>query len=205
MSCIDKIYVINLEHRKDRLDGFIKQMEKIGLIDKVERIDAISLPNFGALGCSKSHLIAINKIINSEYKNVLVCEDDFRFYNINEAKEYLNSLVLDFDYDIICFSGNNIASTSKIEKSEYPFLEKVCDLQTTSSYLVNKNFSQKLYNTFQESINLLEVTKSKHIYAIDMYWKRLQPISKWYLTNPKLGYQESGYSDIEKKSVKYNC
>lgn len=205
MSNIDKIYVINLEHRKDRLTNFMNQMEQVGLKDKVERIDAVYKKEFGLLGCVKSHILVLDKIINSDYKNVLVCEDDFRFYNRNKAKEYLNSLELNFDYDVISFSANEEASGFTITPSEYLFLNKVSGVQTTSCYLINKNFCKTLYDNFQASAYWLERTKNPQSYALDIYWKRLQPISKWYLTNPKLGFQEPGYSDIENKCVDYNC
>ena len=205
MSYIDKIYVINLEHRKDRLNGFMYQMEQMGMKDKVERIDAIYTPDFGILGCGKSHLLAIDKVINSEYKNVLICEDDFRFYDINNAKEYLKFINDTIDYDVISFSANENVHSFKIENSEYPFLHKGCGIQTASAYLLNKNFSQKLYNMMKEGVILLENTREIQLYANDIYWKNLQPISKWYLTNPKLGYQQASYSDIERMDVDYNC
>lgn len=205
MNDIDKIYVINLEHRKDRLDGFMSQMEQMGLQDLVERIDAIYNPDFGILGCVKSHLLVLDKIINSNYKNILVCEDDFRFFDIHTTKEYLKSMKINFDYDIISFSANKTSFDFTITPSEYPFLYKASGIQTTSCYLINKNFCKQLYDNFNESAYWLEKTKKITTYALDIYWKRLQPTSRWYLTNPKLGYQEAGYSDIEKKCVDYNC
>jgi len=32
----------------------------------------------------------------------------------------------------------------------------------------------------------------------------LQPVSKWYIFEPKLGKQRGSYSNIEEKSVDYN-
>ena len=45
----------------------------------------------------------------------------------------------------------------------------------------------------------------KHNFAIDMNWKKLQPISKWYCIYPCLGKQMDGYSDIEQREVRYGC
>jgi len=49
----------------------------------------------------------------------------------------------------------------------------------------------------------LEKTKNKHLYAIDMIWKKLQPESKWYHFINCLGVQREDYSDIENKVVNY--
>jgi len=208
MNSIDKIYVINLEHRKDRLTGFMNHMKEVGLESRVERIPAIYIPEFGALGATKSHLLALDTVIKSSHKHVLICEDDFRFRDINLAKDYLNLLDLHFinlDYDVISFSANHMVSDFFVEQSPYGFLYRAKSIQTASAYLVNKNFAQDLYNNLQESVVPFQITKHKFLYALDIYWKRLQPYSKWFLSNPILGYQEEGYSDIELCHVNYHC
>jgi hypothetical protein len=42
-----------------------------------------------------------------------------------------------------------------------------------------------------------------YMYAIDQYWKLLQPANNWYLMNPKIGKQRESYSDIQKTIVNY--
>ena len=37
--------------------------------------------------------------------------------------------------------------------------------------------------------------------AIDMNWHKLQEKDRWLMFNINLGYQEPGYSDIEKKKL----
>jgi hypothetical protein len=51
---------------------------------------------------------------------------------------------------------------------------------------------------------LLEETKNTDIYSLDIYWKKLQPISNWYCLNPKIGKQMESYSDIEQRVTTYN-
>ena len=209
MNNIDKVFVINLEHRTERLTNFMKEMDKVGLTDRVERINAIYTPEFGILGCTKSHILTLEKIINSNYNNVIVFEDDFRFYKSEFAKMYLellNEQIPNLDYDIISFSANDKwAGDYKVESCNYSFLKKGICLQTSSGYLITRDFANILKTTLEEGVKLLESTKNRDLYGIDMYWKRLQPISKWYITEPILGYQEPGYSDIENKIVEYNC
>ena len=43
----------------------------------------------------------------------------------------------------------------------------------------------------------------EYMYAIDQYWKLLQPDNNWYLMNPKIGKQRESYSDIQKTIVNY--
>lgn len=207
---IDKIIVINLKHRTERLLGFMNEMTTLGLTNKVERLDAVYTPEFGILGCTKSHILALDQIINTNgYNYVLICEDDFRFKDINFTKTYLkllNDQILHLDFDIISFAANDKwAGDYLTENTDMSFLKKVICIQTTSAYLISKKFASKLKTIFEECVEPLEHTRNKDLYALDIYWKRLQPISKWYITEPILGYQEPGYSDIECKNVIYNC
>jgi hypothetical protein len=41
------------------------------------------------------------------------------------------------------------------------------------------------------------------MYALDMYWQRIQARDNWYLVAPSLVVQRPSYSDIEKKHVDY--
>ena len=80
MDRIDKIYIINLKHRTDRLEHIIGELNKVNVDkNKVEIIEAVYEPELGALGCAKSHIIALEKFIFSKNKNCLIFEYDFSF------------------------------------------------------------------------------------------------------------------------------
>ena len=53
--------------------------------------------------------------------------------------------------------------------------------------------------------NEKDINSVRDLYAIDMYWKKLQPQSNWFIFYPKIGFQYDSYSDIENHIVNYNC
>ena len=74
--------------------------------------------------------------------------------------------------------------------------------------MVTKAFAPVLLQNLQEGVSLLEAHFQrfgirKHDYCLDIYWKKLQPISNWFIFVPKMGYQADSYSDIENVFTQY--
>ena len=204
LNLFDKVYYINCEHRVDRKDS-IESMFSSLEFSNYERIEACYIPENGALGCAKSHLLALGKAKENNFENVLILEDDFTLavdvitFN-NSIQKLFNEKV---EWDVIMISSNLV----KYEKSNIEYLSKVVDAQTTSGYAVNKKYLGKLIQNFQESESLLtnaERVNGWYKDAIDQYWKKLQK-DNWFCFNPVLGKQADGYSDIEKRDVNYGC
>ena len=64
----DMVLFINLEHRKDRLIHITGELNKTNINKKkIYRIPGIYNKEFGALGCTKSHILALNFFLNSEH------------------------------------------------------------------------------------------------------------------------------------------
>ncbi len=76
--CFDKICVINLEERRDRLKQVKDEFERVGITKLVERFPAIKLED-GKRACKLSHIACIEKAFNEGHENVLVFEDDVEF------------------------------------------------------------------------------------------------------------------------------
>lgn len=201
---IDVVYYINLDKRDDRKKEFLEEMKKIGIdSNKIVRIPAIYIPEKGDLGCSKSHIKTLELFIKSPHKNCIIFEDDFEF-TLN--KEEMNNIINKFfqrniDYDILMLSSNDMVTP---EDTEYNFLKKTINSQTTSGYIVNKNFAKEILQNFKEGLILLENNHDNKGYVLDQHWKSLQPDSNWYTFNPKLGKQRKSYSDINYEVVDYN-
>ena len=208
LNNFDIIYYINLDHRRDRFEYINGELNKTNIEkNKINRFSAIYVKDFGALGCAKSHCLVLEEFLKTPdtIKNCIILEDDFIF-NLNQ--EDINKLVNNFfnsnlfyNFDILMLSGN----TQNEENTEYPFLTKILDSQTTSGYCVNKKFANTLLNIIKEDISKLEETKNEPKYALDIIWKKLQSISNWYCLKPKIGLQRESYSDIIKQNVFYNC
>lgn len=201
MNNFDIIYYINLDHRVDRNDHIINTLKNAEVEScKIRRISAVYDSIMPHLGCAKSHLKCLDDFEKSEYKNCLVLEDDFILNNNVSAKDALNNLFKhNIAWDVMMISG----FTRNITRSTINYLAKVTEAQTASGYAVNKPFIHKIRNNIIECINRLTLNNHPDLYAVDQYWKKLQPNNNWYIFYPKLGYQIDNYSDIEKKQVSY--
>ena len=195
-----KYYYINLKHRVDRNTHMIKQFQLYG-IENYERIDACTYKSEGRIGCTMSHIKTLEQFLASEHKYCMVFEDDFMFLVDKEAyNKTLNSILLaNFQWDVILFSSNIKSSTNFNS-----FLNKVLNGQTTSSYLVTKEYAKKLLENYKEALAGLKSTQESK-YCIDIHWKLLQPNDNWFVTNPIIGKQMPSYSDIINGHASYRC
>ena len=171
----------------------------------IHRIDAVYYPKNGPLGCCVSHIKAIELAIKNKWDKVLILEDDFVFINKELTNDLLNRFYeLKINWNVLMFSSNLIKS----EKTEFDFLNKVIEGKTTSGYLLNSNYYHILLQNFKECFDVLNVpiySKKLKGSCIDMGWRKLQPGSDWYITNPKIGKQNEGFSDIMNQYKKYDC
>jgi len=212
---IDKVFYINLEHRTDRLKEIEAELDGFNI--PYERFNAISNPDFGIVGCTKSHLEVMKIARDRKYKNILIFEDDFKFIVSKKEFEYnilkLFGSNIDTSYDTsisnetkpidfnVCMLGYNLNKSEMC--NEFPFLNKVLDAQTASAYIVNESFYNNLIELYEYAIPLLETTRQHWNYANDQIWKRLQPNSKWYCFTQRIGIQRPSYSDNTKTFCDY--
>ena len=203
----DLVYYINLNHRTDRLNHITNEIKKTNIDgSKVHRIEALYVPDFGGLGCSKSHCIALENFINSPETNqtCVILEDDFEF---TQPQNVVNDLIDNvFTNDVKDFDVLLLASNIYNElKTEFNFVTRILKGQTTSGYVVSRKFAPILLKNYKEGAVLLSQTRDRPKYSIDMYMQQLQPNSKWLCLSPKIGKQMESYSDIEKQWLNYNC
>jgi hypothetical protein len=67
MDNFDIIYYINLEYRTDRKEHILYELSKFGNLNVV-RVNAIYNPDFGIVGCGKSHALAVEHFVNTGYE-----------------------------------------------------------------------------------------------------------------------------------------
>jgi len=203
LNNFDIIYYINLLEREDRFNHINNELKKTNLeSEKINRINAIYKPDFGQLGCAESHTLALEKFIESGKNYCIIFEDDFEFTQSQETiNELVNCVFNEIpDFDVLMLSSNTLQELP----TDFPFVTKIIDAQTLSGYAVSKNFAPTLLNNFKESITLLQQERRGE-YCVDMNIKKLQPHTKWYCINPKIGRQIASYSDNEKRHVDYGC
>lgn len=199
------VYYINLDHRTDRRESIEKTLTEAEL--PAERYPAIKNEVCGAIGCSYSHCYVLEKFLKTDKEYCIVLEDDFVFNDPDDAHFRIKQLLRCSEmWDLVMLAGNVV----KTEPSKQPYLRRVVNVQTTSGYIVKRSFVPTLLKNYWEGLALQEIhmetnTTPNPAYCLDIYWKLLQPVSKWFICEPKLGYQMDSYSDIEKRVVDYKC
>jgi len=201
MDIIKHAFYINLESRADRKVWCEKQLQSIGL--HAQRFNAIKLQN-GAIGCSMSHLKCLQIAKEEGWDHLLIVEDDIEFTNPQLFKEQFEKFLTNTpkrEWDVVLIAGNNMPPYEVV--SDY--CVKVTKCQTTTSYMVNGHYFDKLIANINEGIKLLMKEPDNHrSYAIDKYWFNLQQQDKWFLITPLTVTQRQDYSDIEKRITNYS-
>lgn len=175
----DRIYVINLPSRIDRLQAIEEQMKSV-LIPEYHRRDGI-IVNEGKIlkdreeGCKLAHLGVIQEAKDNNFNRILVLEDDCIFEN--NTKETL------------------LKYKDSIEKSEYDIFYLGANIYqgryySLHAYIVNKSMYDIFlsYKSIDKPIDVLVAEGPGKFYCID----------------PRIAYQSAGYSDILKQDVFYD-
>ena len=132
----------------------------------------------------------------------------------NKANKVINKLLKNSDkWEIILLSCNGLSENIK---SDLP-IKKVRFCQTTSSYLIKRDYAKKLRDFWIDSLaNIAKFTlfnpntpesHNNKIFRnahMDIIWAKLQQEDTWYCTNPLLGKQRASYSDIMKGHTDYD-
>lgn len=204
-------YCINLEKRPDRWQACIDNFSKNGFpIHVLQRWKAFEDSEFGALGCAKSHFLALADFIgNRNEPFCLIFEDDFDFLQPWPVfVEKFNSLnALQVGWDVLMLSGTNtLAYTENL-----PGFARVVESNSTSGYLFSRNYAKNLLACFANSVVQLQRVKDHEVrqfwvgrFAIDVLWKQLQYTDRWLIFSPTMGHQRPSFSDIEGRMVDYD-
>ena len=204
---IDAILYINLEHRHDRNEHCLNEIRKVDpLLTKTHRIDAIYNKSNGALGCTLSHIKAIQLFLDNSWNTCIILEDDFTF--INDDIEYINNSLLYLfdnsnDFDVLLLGVG--VTDLKTVPTKNSYINKVESSQTASGYVLTKKYANTLLSNFNTcSNNMIELGWDSK-WCHDQYWKQLMPVANWYTLKNRIGYQYGNYSDIENTFTDYKC
>jgi len=156
----------------------------------------------GAVGCSLSHIKCLELAKERKYEHVFICEDDITFLKPELLKEnitkfYNNS---EINWDVLIISGNNAPPFQKV----HTYCSRIFNCQAATGYIVKQEMYDIMIDNFKTGVNMLiKDPTNKPQYAVDMYWKLLQPQYFWYIITPLTTIQYENYSDIEDKHVNY--
>jgi len=198
---IQNVLYINLERRIDRRQMITAELAKLGWIQNPQWFKAIEMEN-GAIGCTISHIKCIEMAKNLNWSHVLICEDDIKFTEPSLFTENIDKFLSSgIEWDVILLAGNNVGRYRTTDSGAVQI--QMC--QTTTGYLVKREYYDKLIYNFKEGLGKLIREPNLHTkYAIDKYWFYLQRIDRWYLIFPLTVTQQSAYSDIENRNTNYD-
>jgi GR25 family glycosyltransferase involved in LPS biosynthesis len=205
---IQHVFYINLESRLDRKEHIEAQLKRVGFTT-FERFNAIKMPNnssnssnSGRVGCSMSHIKCLEIAKERGYNHLFICEDDTLFTQPDLFKNQLNKFLMNkHSWDVVLFAGNNIPPYERIDES----CVSVSRCQTTTAYLVNGTYFDKLISNMKEGVHKLMQEPDNHFhYSLDKYWFKLQLMDNWFLITPLTVVQREDYSDIENRRTNYS-
>lgn len=196
----DKIYVINLKKRTDRLENVEKQLKSVSIsyavieaIDGDEQeIDFIKgayawNKNSAALALTTLKILEDAKANN--YKRIFIFEDDVEFTNM--AKHQLKDIkwLDDDEWDMIHF-GTIDKYRPKIKKKGW--------IQLKMSYCCHAyGINSSIYDRYIEEIKKMDKPIDEITSII------LQPEGRCFKYNKTICKQKKDYSNIRKKNVNY--
>lgn len=191
---------INLDHRTDRLEHVNAELAKVG-IQGAERFSAVQM-KAGNVGCSLSHIKCLELAKDRGWDQVFICEDDITFTNPTVFRESADKFVQSgIKWDVLVIGGNNCPPYDSVSD----FCARVYNIQTTTGYIVKKEYYDILMSNFREGLTmLLREPEKKKQYSLDIYWKMLQKNDRWYVLLPLTVIQYYDFSDIEEKVVDYS-
>ena len=192
MQNVHVIY-INLDRRTDRRREFEAECERMGIT--AERFSAVTHPEPG-IGCTRSHLEVLRYAKRQGYPHVAIFEDDFCFLVSREELERVVTAFPD-DYDVVMFDRY------MIQQQPYnDMFDRVLEAQSAAGYVVHSRMYDRLIETLEEAVVLYEANPHCHwLYINDQYWKRLQPVSRWYVSRLQIGRQRPGFSDLKGRDL----
>lgn len=183
---IEKVVYINLEYRTDRRQQIEPQLKLYFSPDKIVRLDAIK-DSFGAFGCSKSHIKALELAKTNGWKNVLILEDDSVWNNFDESYKKLEDFVTR-SYDVILLGSR--------APWYQPWNMRILKSLSANAYLVNKDYYPTLLDNFKNGLTCFLESHDHEKHSLDTYWHRLMEVDEWFCILPSLMVQSESYSDI---------
>ena len=173
-----KIFIINLERRKDKLDRIKERIKKIQNNEDIEIIKAVDGNNInteylsvnkykvnskwrdnnnkrpiklGEIGCSLSHYKIWKRIVEEKIKFGIILEDDAVFSD--DYNEKINEITKNIEYDML-YLGRKVFNKNEEEVNENMVISNFS--YWTIGYVLTNNGAKKLLNSNFEK-NLIPV------------------------------------------------
>lgn len=185
----DRVVVINLDRRQDRLKELKKQTKSLG-IDFVRHsaADAKALGISNIAACVTSHRQVIENAKADGIERLLILEDDAEFV-AGFAESFERLLVgLPEDWQMFYLGANTFLPV---------------DIGVEGLRKTDGSLTTHAYGVKAELYDILIQAASDDRWPIDLTYSELHPKVRAYAAWPSLIGQRAGYSDIESRYVDY--
>lgn len=202
---VDKIFIINLEHRTDRWSSISNQLDRLG-IKNYERFPGYiyinkDIPKYicGNIGCLISHFLVNTLSIDRGYKRILILEDDCKFveenyvkYNFARTFNFLEDCGFDMFYLGATFHKYGIQPINEyVDRINECCASHAIVTDVDTIYTIFKD----RYSTIDEIIKYCNRSDADtSIYTVDGVYTSFNLIR--FVTNPMLAVQTPSHSDI---------
>jgi len=187
---VDKIYCINLKSRQDKRKWMFQHLKKHNM--KAKFFPAVENKIEPAKGCYKSHMKVIQDAKKQGYERVLILEDDCLFI---PDKLTIDENKIPKDWEML-FLGANL-QTLYGDSTDYSIKNK--------TWVKMGCYAAHCYIIGKHSYDLiLEQLVKEYVHPVDViYDLYIHSRKKSYALVNQIATQKDGYSNIEKKQVKY--
>ena len=202
-NVFDKIVVLNLERRTDRLKLVRESMRTINLHEDEYSVhhacDALALAasetkdlkiKKGAHACNKSYLKIFTEFMHTDLNTLVVVEDDCAFL---KDFDYTIFETIPENWDLLYFGANNNIQPKVFNKN----WNKI--IKSYSSHMIA--YSRKAIAFI---LNYLQKEEFIKEFEYDVILHRFVQCQDCYISKTLYAYQNNSYSDIEMKNVDYS-
>lgn len=193
----DKVYVINLAKRQDRLNEVMKEMKRVNItFERFEAVDGEKLKSptklrKGVAGCKISHQNVIKKIAENKINTAAIFEDDVLFHPDFNKLFSLFYKELPKYWDFVYIGGNNVRPAIPISSH----ISKTTRTFALHAYLIKGHVAKKMASEFHRWERQIDVDIDGFLQCNKM---------KAYIFNPRIAFQRQGYSDNLNRFVNYD-
>ncbi len=197
----DRVFVINLDKRKDRQEHFKKELSRFGIsYNRVSAVDGEDedVPDIdgltpGEVGCILSHKKVLERIIEQKIQLPLILEDDIIFEDNFSSRFERHFSQLPQDWSMYYLAANTTQDQNLTSVSEN--IDRTHKALTTHSYSIKLKKAEKLYNIIED--NAFEK-------PVDNAYTDFQKEERVYVSNPNLIIQMESYSNVREGFRNYD-
>lgn len=194
--------IINLDKRPEKEETTRTQLINAGVTQtKIVRLSATAEKQ-GHLGCSISHVRALQWAFVQPHEWIAVVEDDFQWRDpeiaLSEIDAIMKANEVNDMFDVLMGDVRHVLPP--IQMTVHPELKLSYVQRGTLSgmYAIRRSFIPALLNVLARGVCAMKLGGSPSQFTIDQVWKDIQHQSQRFCcTEPLLGRQVSTWSDTD--------